>query len=333
MKMDARKKQNLISIILFVSLILLSLASLFVGVVDISVKNLFDKSNPNLASLWNVFFASRIPRLLAILCTGTGMSVAGLIMQQLCSNKFVSPTTGATISSAQMGILIALVFIPSSTIWSRAILAFIFAILGTWIFVWFILKVKFKDPVMVPLIGIMFGNIVNGITQFIAYKFELTQSLSSWLTGHFSSVIRGRYEIVYLVVPLVILSFIYANHFNIVGMGKNFSKNLGVNYNFVLFSGLTISAMITAAIIVVVGSISYIGLIVPNVVAMYKGDNIRGTLLDNALFGSIFVLLCDMLSRVIIWPYELPIELLIGIIGSIVFIALLFLRLKKGGRR
>lgn len=186
---------------------------------------------------------------------------------------------------------------------------------------------------MVPLIGIMFGNIVSGVTSFIAYKFDMTQSLSSWLTGHFSSVIRGRYEIVYLVVPLVIISFIYANHFNIVGMGKNFSKNLGVNYNFVLFSGLTISAMITAAIIVVVGSISYIGLIVPNVVAMYKGDNIRGTLLDNALFGSIFVLLCDMLSRVVIWPYELPIELLIGIIGSIVFIGLLFLRLKRGGRR
>lgn len=331
--MTTQKKQTLISTILFIVLVLLSFASLFVGVVDISVKSLFDKSNPNLASLWNVFFASRIPRLLAILCTGTGMSVAGLIMQQLCSNKFVSPTTGATISSAQFGILIALVFIPTSTIWSRAIFAFIFAILGTWIFVWFILKVKFKDPVMVPLIGIMFGNIVSGVTSFIAYKFDMTQSLSSWLTGHFSSVIRGRYEIVYLVVPLVIISFIYANHFNIVGMGKNFSKNLGVNYNFVLFSGLTISAMITAAIIVVVGSISYIGLIVPNLVAMYKGDNIRGTLLDNALFGSIFVLLCDMLSRVVIWPYELPIELLIGIIGSIVFIGLLFLRLKRGGRR
>lgn len=331
--MTTQKKQTLISTILFIVLVLLSFASLFVGVVDISVKSLFDKSNPNLASLWNVFFASRIPRLLAILCTGTGMSVAGLIMQQLCSNKFVSPTTGATISSAQFGILIALIFIPTSTIWSRAIFAFIFAILGTWIFVWFILKVKFKDPVMVPLIGIMFGNIVSGVTSFIAYKFDMTQSLSSWLTGHFSSVIRGRYEIVYLVVPLVIISFIYANHFNIVGMGKNFSKNLGVNYNFVLFSGLTISAMITAAIIVVVGSISYIGLIVPNLVAMYKGDNIRGTLLDNALFGSIFVLLCDMLSRVVIWPYELPIELLIGIIGSIVFIGLLFLRLKRGGRR
>ena len=93
-----------------------------------------------------------------------------------------------------------------------------------------------------------------------------------------------------------------------MGLGKDFSKNLGVPYNLVLFSGLTIAAMITASIVVVVGSISYIGLIVPNVVAMYKGDKIRGTLVDTALFGAIFVLVCDMIGRIVIAPYELPID-------------------------
>lgn len=273
---------------------------------------------------------SRLPRLLAILCTGIGMSVAGLIMQQLCMNKFVSPTTGATISSAQFGILLALLFMPSSTLWSRAIFSFAAAVLGTWIFVWFIQRIQFKDVVMVPLVGIMFGNVIGGITNFLAYKFEMTQALSTWLVGHFSLVLRGRYEIVYLVVPLVILAFLFANHFNIVGMGKDFSKNLGVHYNLILFMGLTIAAMITASVVVVVGSISYIGLIVPNIVAMFKGDKIRGTLVDTALFGAIFVLVCDMLGRVLIYPYELPIELIVGILGSIIFIGLLFYRLKNG---
>lgn len=69
----------------------------------------------------------------------------------------------------------------------------------------------------------------------------------------------------------MILAFAFANHFNIVGMGRDFSKNLGVPYNLVLFAGLSIAAMITASVVVVVGSISYIGLIVPNVVAMFKG--------------------------------------------------------------
>ena len=130
----------------------------------------------------------------------------------------------------------------------------------------------------------------------------------------------------------MILAFIFANHFNIVGMGKDFSKNLGVPYNLVLFMGLTIAAMITASVVVVVGSISYIGLIVPNVVSMFKGDKIRGTLADTALFGAIFVLVCDMIGRVVIAPYELPIELIVGILGSILFIGLLLYRLKHGRR-
>ena len=316
------------TIILTLILLLLSAVSLFIGVLDVSLNGLLSGDTETI----KIFFISRLPRLLAILCTGTGMSVAGLIMQQLCMNKFVSPTTGATISSAQFGILIALIFMPGSTLWSRAIFAFIFAVLGTWIFVAFIQKIQFKDVVMVPLVGIMFGNVVTGLTNFLAYKYEMTQALSTWLVGHFSMVLRGRYEIVYLVVPLVILAFVYANHFNIVGMGKDFSKNLGVHYNLILFMGLTIAAMITAAIVVVVGSISYIGLIVPNIVVMFKGDRIRGTLIDTALFGSIFVLLCDMVGRSVIRPYELPIELIVGVIGSIIFIVMLLYRLKNGNK-
>lgn len=309
-------------------LLILSFGSLFIGVLDVNASGLLSGDTQQ----WEIFLISRLPRLLAILCTGVGMSVAGLIMQQLCMNKFVSPTTGATISSAQFGILLALLFMPSSTLWGRAVLAFVFAVLGTWVFVWFIQHIQFKDVVMVPLVGIMFGNVINGITSYLAYKYDMTQALSTWLVGHFSMVLRGRYEIVYLVVPLVVLAFIFANHFNIVGMGKDFSTNLGVHYNVILFMGLSIAAMITASIVVVVGSISYIGLIVPNVVAMFKGDKIRGTLIDTALFGSIFVLVCDMIGRIVIAPYELPIELIIGIIGSIVFVGLLMYRLKHGRR-
>lgn len=307
-------------------LVFLSVISLFVGVIDLDVPSLLSGNWDQ----WEIFLLSRLPRLLAILCTGVGMSVAGLIMQQLCMNKFVSPTTGATISSAKFGILLALLFMPNSTLWSRAIFAFVMATLGTWVFVWFIQRIQFKDVVMVPLVGIMFGNVIGGITNYLAYQYEMTQALSTWEVGHFSLVVQGRYELVYLAVPMVILAFLFANHFNIVGMGKDFSRNLGVPYNLVLFGGLTIAAMITASVVVVVGAISYIGLIVPNVVAMFKGDRIRGTLVDTALFGAIFVLGCDVIARTVIAPYELPIELVVGILGSVIFIALLLYRLNHG---
>ena len=319
-------KPKTLTLLLAAALVILSVVSLFLGVMDISLGGVLRGDFEQV----EILLISRLPRLLAILCTGVGMSISGLIMQQLCMNKFVSPTTGATISSAQFGILLALLFMPSSSLWGRAVFAFIAAIAGTWIFVCFIQRIQFKDVVMVPLVGIMFGNVIGGMTSYLAYKYDMTQALSSWLVGHFSLVIRGRYELVYLTLPLVLLAFLFANHFNIVGMGKNFSKNLGVNYNVVLFLGLSIAAMITASIVVVVGSVSYIGLIVPNLVAMFKGDRIRGTLLDTALFGALFVLVCDMIGRTVITPYELPIELIIGVIGSVIFVGMLIYRLNHG---
>ncbi len=321
------KKSWFGTLLLATLLIILSWASLFIGAIDIDISTLLSGRE---GMEVKIFVLGRIPRLLAILCTGMGMSVAGLIMQQLCMNKFVSPTTGATIQSAQLGIVLSMVFLPTMGLGARTIFAFIFSVMGTLLFVFFVQRIKVKDTVLVPLVGIMFGNIIGGITNFLAYQAEVTQQLSTYFSGSFALILKGNYELVYLVAPLIILAFIYANHFNIVGMGQDFSKNLGVNYNLILIMGLSISAVITASVIVIVGQISYIGLIVPNLVTLFKGDKIRGTLIDTALFGALFVLICDMVARSVIKPYEIPIELVVGIIGSIIFIIMLFYKLKNG---
>ena len=315
------------TILLGTSILIVSILSLFVGVIDLDLKTLLSGES---GMAMKIFLLGRIPRLLAILCTGVGMSVAGLIMQQLCMNKFVSPSTGATIQSAQFGILLSLVFLPGLGLWGRVLLAFTVSILGTWIFVWFVQRIQFKNTVMVPLVGIMFGNVLGGITSFVAYKFEVTQQLSNYFVGSFALIIKGNYELVWLAVPLVVIAFVFANYFNIVGMGRDFSQNLGVNYKLVLFLGLTIASMITASVVTVVGQISYIGLMIPNIVAMFKGDKIKGTLVDTALLGALFVLVCDIIARSVIKPYELPMELIVGMIGSVMFIAMLIYKLNHG---
>ena len=314
--------------LLGVLLLVLSVASLFVGAVDIPLRILLHPEN---SLELNIFLLARIPRLLAVLCTGFGMSVAGLIMQQLCMNKFVSPTTGATIQSAQFGILLSLVFLPGLGLWGRVALAFGMAILGTWIFIWFVQRIQFKNTALVPLIGLMFGSILGGVTSFLGYKFEVTQQLSTYLMGSFALIMKGNYELVYLVLPLLAAAFLFANHFNIVGLGRDFSQNLGVRYDRVLFLGLTIAAIITASIVTIVGQISYIGLILPNIVALFKGDRIQGTLIDTALLGGLFVLVSDLLARTVIKPYELPVELVTGILGSILFLVMLIRKLHPGG--
>lgn len=283
------------TLLLAAALAVLSAASLFTGAIDMTPSQLL-AGDP---ALLEVFLASRLPRLAAVLLAGAGLSIAGLIMQQLCANKFVSPTTGATIASAQLGILFAFVFLPSSTLVSRTLFAFAAAMAGT-----------------------------------LAFSLDMTQALSTWVVGHFSLIVRGHYEMVYLVLPLVALAWIYARHFNIVGMGRDFSKNLGVSYTKVLLLGLVIASAITASIVSVAGAIPYIGLVVPNIISIWKGDDLRNTLADTALFGALFVLGCDLISRLVISPYELPIELITGSVGSLVFIGLILRRLGVGrGRR
>ena len=245
-------------------------------------------------------------------------------MQKLSQNAFVSPTTAGTMESARLGILIAILFFAGASPLLKMALAFIFALLGTFVFMKILNRIRYKDAIFVPLIGLMFGGIIGSISTFIAYKYDLIQNLSSWLLGDFSMVMSGRYELVYLSIPLMIIAYLYAHQFSIAGMGQDFAKNLGLKYQHVMNIGLAIVAMTTASVILTVGMIPFLGLIVPNIVSLYNGDNVRATLPFTAVIGALIVLVCDVVGRLVIYPYEIPISVMIGIIGSMVFIWLLF---------
>lgn len=308
---------------LLIILILLSITSLFIGVNDITLMDIVSYNKEKV----DIFFISRVPRLVSILLAGLGMSICGLIMQQVSRNKFVSPTTGATIDSAQLGLVFAMLIIPSTGLAGKMIASFAFALAGTFIFMKILKSLKFKNAVFVPLIGIMFGNIIGSATTFIAYKYNLMQDITAWMQGNFSMIIKGNYEMLYITIPCIIIAYIYANKFTIAGMGEDFATNLGLNYNKVVNLGLMIVAIVTVCVVITAGSIPFIGLIVPNIVSMYKGDNLKDSIWHTGLFGAIFVLVCDIFSRTVIYPYEIPIGLTVGAIGSIIF---LFMILRRG---
>jgi len=307
---------------LVVILVTLSIISLFVGVTDISIFELFTLSEKQL----EVMKITRIPRLASLIIAGVSMSVAGLIMQQLSRNKFVSPTTAGTDDSAKLGIMVAMLMFSSATTMEKMLIAFVFALAGTFLFMKLLEKIKFKDAIFIPLVGLMFGNIINSVTTFFAYKNDLIQNISSWLQGSFSSVMSGRYELIYISVPLLIVAYLYANKFTIAGMGEEFSANLGLNHKRVVNIGLIIVALVSVVVILSVGAIPFLGLVVPNIVSLYMGDNLKKSLVHTALMGAIFLLACDILGRIIIYPYEIPIALTVGVIGSILFLYLLMRR-------
>ena len=309
-------------LIVSIIIIILSIASVFVGVVGIELDSILQGDSHALL----ILFVSRLPRLTAVLITGIALSVAGLIMQQLARNKYVSPQTGATIFSAQLGFIIAMVYFNEAGKKMEIGLAFLFAMIGTTIFMIMVQRTKFKNVIYIPLIGMMLGNVISAVTEFISYRYNIVQNLKDWSAGNFSLILKGNYETLYICLPLVIIAFIYANYFNIAGMGDDFAKNLGVNYKLVLYSGLGIASLLTAGVVVTVGSIPFVGLIVPNLVSILKGDRMKMTLIDTALLGAMFLIVCDIVGRLIIFPYELPIGLTVGVVGSGIFLLMIWRR-------
>ncbi|OUC06550.1 iron ABC transporter permease, partial [Litorilinea aerophila] len=273
-----------------------------------------------------VFLASRVPRLVAILTAGMGMGVVGLVMQQLARNRFVAPSTAGTVESATLGILVALLLFPAATMLQKMGIAFIFALAGTVLFLQMLARIPLKDVIIVPLVGIMFGRVIGAVTTFFAYRHDLLQSLGAWTNGDFSGVLRGRYELLYVAIPAVMLAYWFADRFTLAGMGEDFARNLGLNYQQVLYLGLSIVALVTAVVVLTVGAIPFLGLIVPNVVSLLLGDHMRRTLPYTAWGGALLVLACDLLGRLIRYPYEIPVGTIVGVLGSGIFLLLILRR-------
>lgn len=305
---------------LVVVTIILSFISLFVGAIDIKPSDLLDWESDET----QIFLMSRVPRLMAIILAGAGMGISGLIMQSLSRNKFVSPTTSGTLDAAKLGVIVAMVFFTSVSYMEKIIFSFIFALIGMMIFMRLLESIKFKDVIFVPLIGIMYGNIIGAISTFIAYEAEIMQSVDTFFLGSFTLVVSGRYELLYIAVPAIFLAYLYANKFTVAGMGEDFAKNLGLSYRTVMNLGLVIVAIISTTVVLTVGIIPFLGLIIPNLVSLYLGDNLRKTIPHTIFLGAAFLLMCDILSRIIVYPFEIPVNTTVAVIGSAIFLIMLF---------
>jgi len=301
------------------ALLLLSTASLFVGVSQLSLSALFAGDS----AAWALLIDSRLPRLFAILLSGAGLSIAGLVMQQISQNRFAAPSTSGTVECTMLGYLLSILLVGhAEAIW----LIFLCAIIGTLVFIQLIQSIQFKNAVFVPLIGLIFGNIIESLVTFIAYKYDALQNLSSWTVANFANILQGDFELLYIAVPIALFTYLYATQISAVGIGKSFAVNLGLNYRQIVTAGVILVSIMTASVVMIVGKLPFLGLIVPNIVAHFNGDNLKRNIPLTALLGSCVVLGCDLLSRVVIFPYELPILMIISLVAGGIFIFLLLRR-------
>jgi iron complex transport system permease protein len=270
-----------------------------------------------------VLFASRIPRTIALVLAGAAFAITGLIMQLLTRNRFVEPgTTGAT-DAASLALLAVLLTVPGMPLWAKAVAASLGALVGVFGFLALARRIPSRSSVLVPIVGILYAGVIGAVTTFIAVRVDLLQELLSWGIGDFSSILRGRYEILFFAAAAAAIAWIGADRFTVAGLGDDAARGLGLDTRAVMGLGVGIIAIVTGILMVVTGGIPFLGLIVPNIVSRLIGDNMRRAVPLVALLGSALVLLCDIIGRVVRFPFELPISIVMGVIGGVVFLWML----------
>lgn len=275
---------------------------------------------------WEMFRATRVPRTIALVLAGAAMAMSGLIMQMLTQNRFVEPTTTGTTEWAGLGLLASFLLFPDGSVMTRMLLAVGAAFIGTMVFFAFLRRVTLRSSLVVPIVGIMLGAVVSAVSTFIALQTDLLQSLGVWFAGSFTSVIAGQYEILWVVLLVVVAVFFYADRLTAAGLGEDIATNIGLNYNRIVLVGTSLVAVATGVVTVVVGNLPFLGLIVPNIVSMLRGDDLRSNLPWVCLTGIGVVTLCDLLGRIVIAPFEMPVSVILGVVGAAVFIALIVKR-------
>ncbi|MGM8885790.1 ABC transporter permease [Psychrobacter sp. 1U2] len=303
---------------------LLVLISLSLGVADFSWSGVLQSLiNHSANADISLMLVSRLPRTIAIILTGVSMAVAGMIIQVVLKNRFVEPSMVGATQSAAFGLLVVSLLFPASALIIKMSVATVSAVVGMMLFMLLIRRIPPTDFLMIPLIGIVFGGIIEAVTTFIAYQTETLQMLSVWQFGDFSGVLAGRYELLWLTGALCIIAYIIADKLTIVGLGDNIALNLGVSKRQVTWLSVGMVAMMSAVVVVTVGMIPFIGLVVPNIVSRIMGDKLRRSLPAVALLGASAVLLCDIIGRSIRYPFEVPVATVFGVVGTVIFLWLL----------
>lgn len=272
---------------------------------------------------WEMFATTRIPRTIALVLSGAAMAMCGLVMQLLTHNKFVEPTTTGTTEWAGLGLIFVMYFFPSASLLGRMSGAIIFAFIGTAVFFLFLRRVTLKSSLVVPIVGIMLGAVVSSISTFFALQTDMLQSLSVWFAGSFTDIYKGQYEFLWLVVIVVAIVFVFSDRLTVAGLGEDIATNVGLNYKRIVFLGTGLIAIATGLVTVVVGNLPFLGLVVPNIVSMFRGDDLRSNLPWVCLVGIAIVTVADLIGRVIIAPFEIPVSVILGILGAAIFVYLI----------
>ena len=343
--MSALKRKRIITISIFAfSTLFLFIASIFIGSSNISfidgLLGLFGQGDHiNVVIVQNI----RLPRIIAAVIAGAALALSGVIMQTMSNNVMASPTTLGVSNAAVLGANVAIIILGGGTIiysggvvyinnpYIVTIFAFLFAFIGI-ISVLSLSRIKRFNNATTVLIGVTFGTFCTGVTTLVQY-FANDISLATAIHWSFGDLGRASYtdDLIMLVVTLVSLAFfmVFSYRYNAMLLGNDSAATLGINLNVFRFISLLLASLLTAVVVSLLGIIGFIGLIIPQLARRLVGNDHKYLLVTSALFGSTVLLFSDVISRILLLGYSLPVGAVTSILGAPIFIIILLTGRKK----
>ena len=340
-------RKRLVALILFVSVVAMAFVCLFVGSSHMSVSEclraLAGKSTAaNNRIIWNI----RIPRVLAALIAGAGLSVSGLIMQTNLNNAMASPSTLGVSNAAVFGANLSIIvfaggFLDTMNIqatfdtgfnpFSTSLMAFVFSVASI-LLILGLCRVRSFSPNIVVLAGIAMGSVWTAATTILQF-YATDVGLSAAVIWTFGDLGRATYRtdlIMAVTVGVGILTFLFlSRRYDALLSGDAVAISVGVNVRVLRFVSLLLSSMITAVCVSFLGIIGFVGILCPHIVKKIMGQEHLWSITSSALAGSLLLLLSDTLSRSMGNGSALPVGAITSLLGAPFFIAIIF---GKGGR-
>lgn len=176
---------------------------------------------------------------------------------------------------------------------------------------------------LVPVIGIIFGNIIQALGSYIAIDQDISQEVKAWFQGSFSSLHSQNFQLILVSLLALVFIILGSHYFAVLGLGRDIATDLGVPFERIRLISIALIALASSAVLLTVGNIPFVGIVIPNLVAFFQGDYFQKNMGAVLLLGPIFLLFCDILARLLIAPYEIPVSIIVGVIGAGIFIFIL----------
>ena len=304
------------------------LFALMVGEIHFSVQELLTVFSDKKGIEYTILSRIRLPRIMLGVAVGGALSLAGVLLQGIYRNPLVEPYTLGISGGASLAVAVTIVFGLNMSLGAYMLPAAGFVGSVVTVFIVYTLSLgKYSINInKMLLLGVMVSFIASSAMMFLMSTTtnENLQSIIFWVMGSLAETDVILIRIVfYVAVAGLLISYLFANPLNALRLGEGNAKHLGINTGVIIRILFILASLMTGVSVAVAGVIGFVGLVIPHLTRMVVGSDFRILLITSFLGGGIFVVLCDIIARLVIAPNELPIGVITGMIGGLVFIAVL----------